>query len=171
MINLNCFGLDDKLNAEIKNKITHLLENPFEGSGLNWNHPHPQARYFSNCHGTMRYIFGLQKLSRPKGLNEDMMSRIIEEYFMPSLYRFYIGSLVCFYEKTEEGEKYLIHTAISVNDCRDIFHQSGSGGKFEIVLLENKLNSLRNSFLPGLGTVSSDITIRYFNRNRRGFHR
>lgn len=146
--------LADRLDEEMRRKITQLLEKPYEGSGINWKYPHEQAKYSSNCHGTMEYIFGLRDEKHPRILSENQMNKIIRECFTP-VKRVTTGNLIGFYEQEKDKES-LLHTAIMINPY-EIFHQSGTCGWFEVTTIEKRLIGFRN-------IECEDVSVKSFRR-------
>ena len=117
----------------INERVNELLKTPYAGSKTIVK-SHHSSKYLSNCHGTMAYVFGLNDLKEPDFIYADSMEELIEKYFVPSDNS--VGDLITFYGLLFNGYS-LIHTARLVGDGK-IFHQAGSGKKFEKVTIEKE---------------------------------
>ncbi len=122
--------LSSKIDSVARQRVTELLGNPFAGSG--GFEPYPlSAKYRSNCHGTMAYVFNLKRgLSHPIAIPADQMDDLILENFVISQPA--IGSLAAFYL----GSDFLVHTAMIVGNSEKVFHQKIFGGCFELGFIE-----------------------------------
>ena len=142
------------LEPLVKDRILRLLQIPYAGSRT-FKVNHRDAEYLSNCHGTTAYVYGLKdpiikQSTHPHMILEPHMNEIIKRHFAFSN-TYDIGNLICFYT-LEENYKSLIHTALLVEPDGQIFHQSGSGGIFEIKTVEKEMGVLFSS-----GTREIDI--------------
>ncbi|MBP7708766.1 hypothetical protein KA107_03700 [Candidatus Pacearchaeota archaeon] len=132
MVSIETKDLSDRMNR----RIEALLANPHAGSAC-FKFNHPDAVYVSNCHGTTLYVFDLAKDRRHPEVYDAMeVEKTMQTEFVPSD-RFLPGELVSFYYK-EGGKDILYHTGVKLNDRDRIFHQSGSGGLFEIKAIEDQ---------------------------------
>jgi hypothetical protein len=144
------------LAPSVNERMVRLLEKPGEGS-MAFRINSPDAKYLSNCHGTMTYVFGLEhptidKKDHPSVISNYQMMDLIQIYFMPSS-GFEVGTLVGFYEICEDSSRDLIHTALFVGPNDQIFQQSGTGGIFEMGTIDSKLRCLAIG-LRGVETIS-----------------
>ena len=140
-------SLVKELSSPMKERVKKLLRRPYQGSKC-YEHNHNQARFDSNCHGTMAFVFDLQDpmiktKTDPIAIASDQMEELISKYFLISD-KFQVENLVSFYTGAlGSNEERLIHTALLIGQGDRIFHQSGYGGVFEITTLESKSNKFR----------------------------
>ena len=134
--------LNDALPSTIRERVLELLERPYAGS-KGFEHDHQDARYYSNCHGTMAYVFDVQheavgKRDCPFHLPPYIMEQLIESCFVPTTGPD-IGNLIGFFlKKSSDKPLFLLHTALVVDLGGGIFHQSGSGGIFGFGTIDEK---------------------------------
>lgn len=145
--------MTNELEQNIKDKVVALLETPYVGTKM-FRTNHPQARYCSNCHGTMSYVFSLNCKGHPIFLSSEEMHETIQERFTREK-QIKPGDLVAFYQTETRGLKNpsLFHTSLCVGNKTEIFHQTGTAGVFEIVPYEQKLTSLRTLLGDGIEIV------------------
>jgi len=129
----------------MKERVLELLKKPYAGSKA-FRHNHPDARYVSNCHGAIAYVFDLEdpmvkERAHPGVIPYQHMRELIKRYFLPSD-GLAEGNLVSFYETSEDDNGTLLHTALLIGQNGRIFHQSGTGGVFEPNTIEAKLRNL-----------------------------
>ncbi len=144
----------NELTPLIEERVSELLEKPYAGTKA-FRINHPDARYVSNCHGAMVYVFGLKEPSikeknHPTIIAGDKMQKLIDKYFLQTD-KPEIGSLVCFYEDSKHGQS-LIHSALVTGPEGLILHQGGTGGRFEPSSIKDKLRSF--SEIKGLEVKS-----------------
>jgi len=150
--------LSNDLESPLRERVLELLEKPYAGSKA-FKYNYPDAKYVSNCHGTMAYVFGLEdhvvkERAHPNIISDGQMEELIEKYFLPSD-ELDVGNLVGFYENPNSDDKPLLHTALLIGAKDKIFQQSGTGGIFEPKTIEEQLKSLT-------ALESKDIEIRSY---------
>ncbi len=149
--------LSDELTLQIKKKVSALLEKPYAGSKA-FKFDHSDAKYVSDCHGTMAYVFGLDdplvtEKTHPCIIGGRDMDKLIERYFTP-LDVPKVGCLVAFYDIAGDEES-LIHTALQIDYGDEIFGQSGKGGLFE----PNTIEAILRTF----AAVCEEVKVRFYN--------
>ena len=137
--------LSDELALPLRERVSELLEKTYAGTKA-FKHNHPDAKYVSNCHGAMAYVFDLEdpvvkEKVHPGIILDGQMEKLIEKYFSPSD-ELVLGNLVGFYENPNSDDETLIHTALLIETNGNIFQQSGTGGIFESKTLEEQLRRL-----------------------------
>jgi hypothetical protein len=75
--------------------------------------------------------------NHPQSIKSLKMKKLIEKYFLETN-DFERGELICFYDKKT---KELMHDGILL-DKKRLFHQSGTGGLFDIVTIEGRIRVL-----------------------------
>lgn len=140
---MNSVELSYDLSSPIRERVSELLEKPYAGSKA-FNFNHEDAKYRSNCHGTMVYVFGLddpliKEEAHPGITSYDNMEDLIDTYFTP-LDSPKIGSLIAFYDVAGEKES-LLHTALQIGENGKIFEQPGTGGQFKESSIESKVRT------------------------------
>jgi hypothetical protein len=147
---MDTIELSKDLVLPVRERVLELLEKPYAGSKA-FKYNHSDARYVSNCHGSMAYIFGLEdriikERSHPIVILENQMKELIKgDFILSEDYK--VGNLICFYEILDSEMKNLLHTALlteydlTESNCQ-IFQQSGYGGIFEVKTIETKLINL-----------------------------
>lgn len=153
--------LNNKLDFLVRKRISELLEKPYAGSKA-FKFNDPGAEYYSNCHGTMAFVLGLQDPAIKEDTHPDFialgqMENLIEKYFSPSG-NLNIGDLIAFYQKFPGMEEVLVHSALLIGDNGEIFHQSGSGGVFRSSAIDDQLASFK--------VDKWDTYIRKFKKNK-----
>jgi hypothetical protein len=154
--------ISDNLDINIMARIQGLLEKPYAGS-MAFTSNHEQAKYYSNCHGTTAYIFGLsakKKESHPQFIDAKDMIKLIKKHFI-RVSSSQVGNLIGFYDPTQANpddedslDGTLIHTALVIEENKKIFNQTGSGGVFQIDYLESRLSLYRNTSSPHIGLIN-----------------
>ncbi len=137
--------VSDDLVSPIREKVLELLEKPYAGTKA-FRYNHPDAKYVSNCHGAMAYVFGLEdpavkERAHPGIISDGQMEELIEKYFLPSDEPD-VGNLIGFYENPNSDDETILHTALLIGANGKIFQQSGTGGIFEPKTIEERLKSL-----------------------------
>ena len=129
---------ESHLTKNIERRVAKLLRDPYAGSkGFRINHS--DARYISNCHGAMVYVFNLEdytirirKNNHPDLISKLKMDYLISKHFLPSK-KFHIGNLLCFYGLSQGScaIEELFHSSLLIQDNL-IFHQRGTAGIFSL---------------------------------------
>ncbi len=137
----------DNLPLSLRQRVKGLLENPYAGSKA-FRYNHEDAKYISNCHGTMLYVFNLPDPSSirnacPITINPFDMEEFIKRFFSPC-HNLKTGNLVAFHSGINNSLKIPLHSALFLGQDNNIFHQKGTGGKFCIETIDEEVNFFKS---------------------------
>jgi len=155
----------------LSNSRSKLLAKPHAGSRCS-GYNNSQAKYYSNCHGTIAYLLGLKDpilkvKPHPIFVSPPKMEELLRKYFLPSDGS-NVGEVASFYyvENSGSRKRTLSHTALLIENKGKIFHQTGSGESFETSTVKAKLRGGRGTSMRGSG-CHGHLEVKYYRLKRR----